>query len=108
MSFIIQLELAFQKNSNPKNALAMAKYMRNHFSFFGIKTEKRRLILKEIWKDLLEFPEVIERFLNSDNLWLNSVILFQLAYKNQTNFDLLKSLCEKHKISSEFFNQKAI
>jgi 3-methyladenine DNA glycosylase AlkD len=50
MSFINELETAFQKNSRPENAAAMAKYMRNHFSFFGIKTEDRRHIFKTIWK----------------------------------------------------------
>ena len=50
MKFITELEQAFAENSNPENAFAMAKYMRNHFSFFGIKTEERRLIFKDIWK----------------------------------------------------------
>jgi len=185
MNFIESLENAFKENSNPGNAVAMAKYMRNHFSFFGIKTDKRRLILKEIWKEnqqevtvntreialqlfekqqrelhycaieilikqlkgnykkediqlveklittnswwdsvdsiaknilgeyLLEYPletkKVIEHFSNSDNMWLNrSVILFQLGYKEKTNFDLFKSVCEKHKNSTDFFIQKAI
>ena len=48
MNFTASLESAFQENSNPENAFAMAKYMRDHFSFFGIKTDERRLILKEI------------------------------------------------------------
>lgn len=185
MPFIESLENAFQKNSRPENALAMAKYMRNLFFFFGIKTEDRRQIFKTIWKEnqqevsenpraialelfakpqrelqycaieilikelkrnykkddiqlieklittnswwdsvdtiaknilgeyLLEYPleieTVIERFSNSENMWLNrSAILFQLGYKQKTNFDLLKSECEKHKNSNEFFIQKAI
>lgn len=185
MPFIESLETAFQKNSHPENAFAMAKYMRNHFSFFGIKTEDRRQLFKTIWKEnqqevsenaraialelfnkkerelqycaieilikelkrnygkediqlierliitkswwdsvdtvaknilgdyLLEHPleteKVIERFSNSDNIWLNrSAILFQLGYKQKTNFDLLKSECAKHKNSNEFFIQKAI
>ncbi|WP_395051341.1 DNA alkylation repair protein [Flavobacterium sp.] len=185
MNFISKLETEFQKNGNPENAFAMAKYMRNLFSFFGIKTEERRRIFKEIWKEnhreivenpreialklyskpqrelqycaieilikqlqgnykiediqliekllitnswwdsvdtiaknilgeyLLEYPleikKVIERFSNSENIWLNrSAILFQLGYKGKTNFDLLKSECEKHKNSKEFFIQKAI
>jgi 3-methyladenine DNA glycosylase AlkD len=185
MNFIAKLESAFQEKSNPENAFAMAKYMRNHFSFFGIKTDERRQIFKDIWKEnkneitenfreiayklyskpqrelhycaieifikqlkgnykkediqliekliitnswwdsvdtiaknilgdyLLEYPleteKVIERFSNSDNTWLNrSAILFQLSYKGKTNFDLLKSECEKHKNSTEFFIQKAI
>lgn len=185
MSFIDALENTFQENSNPENATDMAKNMRNNFSFFGIKTDKRRLILKKIWKEnqqevaentraialhlfekqqrefhycaieilikqlkknykkediqliekllttnswrdtvdtiaknilgeyLLEFTEetqaVIERFSNSKNMWLNrSAILFQLGYKEKTNFDLLKAECEKYKNSTEFFIQKTI
>jgi 3-methyladenine DNA glycosylase AlkD len=185
MRFIENLEKAFAEKSNPENAFAMAKYMRNHFQFFGIKTADRRHIFKHIWKEnqdevaensretalelysknqrelqycaleilikqlkgnykkediqlieklittnswwdsvdtiaknilgqyLLEYPleteKVIERFSNSENMWLNrSAILFQLGYKEKTNFDLLQSECEKHKNSNEFFIQKAI
>jgi 3-methyladenine DNA glycosylase AlkD len=185
MNFILALENAFAVNRNPENAFAMAKYMRNNFSFFGIKTEERRRIFKEIWKEnknevaenareialelysksqrefhycaieilikqlkgnykkediqliekliisntwwdsvdtiakyilgeyLLEFPmetkNVIARFSKSENMWLNrSAILFQLNYKQKTNFDLLKTESNKHKTSKEFFIQKAI
>ena len=185
MPFIQSLETAFLEKSHPENGLKMAKYMKNLFTFFGIKTEDRRLIFKTIWKEnqkevtenarsiawelftkpqrelqycgieilmkelkknykkediqliekliitnswwdsvdviakyilgqyLLEHPleteKVIERFSNSENMWLNrSAILFQLDYKQKTNFDILKSECEKHKNSNEFFIQKAI
>ena len=185
MNFIKTLESAFHENSNPENAFAMAKYMKNNFPFFGIKTEERRRILKEIWKEnkaevtknaratalelysmeqrelhycaleilikeikgnykkediqiiekliasntwwdsvdttskyilgeyLLEFPleteNVIQRFSSSDNMWFNrSAILFQLNYKEKTNFELLKREAERHKTSKEFFIQKAI
>jgi 3-methyladenine DNA glycosylase AlkD len=54
-------------------------------------------------------PMVIERFSAAPSLWLNrSGILFQLGYKAQTDFDLLKAECFKHKDSNEFFIQKAI
>ena len=163
----------------------MENYMKNNFSFLGIKTESRRaifksnyenhkveiktnfrtiawelftkkerelqycgieILMKEIkkkyvlediqliekliitnsWWDsvdtiakyliggyLQQFPneiyQVIERFSNSDNMWLNrTALIFQLSYKEKTNFDLLKSECEKHKESKEFFIQKAI
>jgi len=185
MGFISDLEDAFTKNSNSDNAFAMAKYMRNHFSFFGIKTDDRRRIFKEVWKEnkqeidqnpreialelyskpqrelqycgieilikelkghyhkkdielieklistnswwdsvdtiakyilgeyLLEYPleieNVITRFSNSENIWLNrSAILFQLGYKQKTNFEFLKSECEKHKNKNDFFIRKAI
>ena len=185
MAFINQLETTFQTHENKENSLAMAKYMKNHFAFYGIKTTERRLLFKEIWnanKDeiqndvqniatslytkkqrelhycaieivireckgnykksdidfiekllttnswwdsvdtiskyilgqyLLEFPDAvedtIEKFSNSDNLWLNrSVILFQLGFKEKTDFDLLKAICLQHENSTEFFIQKAI
>jgi 3-methyladenine DNA glycosylase AlkD len=185
MGFLTELEYAFIEKSNTKNAFAMAKYMRNKFDFFGIKTTERRQLLKAIWKEneeevstntraiavllfekkqrefhycaieiltkqlkgkylledielihklittnswwdtvdsisknilgqyLTEFPDsvatTISKLSTMDNMWLNrSAILFQLGYKNKTNFDLLKAVCVKHKSSPEFFIQKAI
>lgn len=185
MNFIKNLEKAFQEKSNPENAVAMENYMKNHFSFFGIKTENRRMIFKETYKKhqqeisknareisvelfsksqrelhycgieilmkelkgnyqkedislieflivtnswwdsvdviakyllgeyLMEFPKetekVIQKFSDSENMWLNrSAILFQLGYKEKTNADLLFALCQKHSDSKEFFIQKAI
>jgi 3-methyladenine DNA glycosylase AlkD len=185
MNFFNAISQDFQNASNKALAVPMANYLKNHFTFFGIKTEQRRTIFKsnyekykleiksnfrEIawelfqkqerefhqcaidllqieWKKkyliediqfieklitthswwdsvdtiakyflggyLKQFPQetykVIERFSSSSNLWLNrSAILFQLSYKEKTNFDLLKSECEKHKNSNEFFIQKAI
>ncbi|WP_268846902.1 DNA alkylation repair protein [Flavobacterium aestivum] len=185
MNFISSLEKTFNDNSNAENAVAMSKYMKNNFQFFGIKTEDRRRIFKNIWTEnkkevsdnareialslyskkerelhycameiliknlknnyikddiqliekliiinswwdsidflakyllgnyLLQFPEetdsVIHKFSSSDNMWLNrSAILFQLGYKEKTNFNLLKLVSEKHKMSTEFFIQKAI
>ncbi len=185
MKFCSDLEADFRKLSNRELAIPMENYMKNNFTYFGIKTEKRRAIFKSIyeqnkaevksnfraiawelfqmkerefhqtaidlllkefkknfvlediqfiekliimnsWWDsidtiskyilgryLLQFPsetlKVIEQFSNSENMWLNrSAILFQLSFKEKTNFEILKSECEKHKDSNEFFIQKAI
>ena len=185
MNFIRNLGQNLHRKANRELAIPMENYMKNNFSFLGIKTEERRAIFKEdyekyktdikanfriiAWElfnkkerefhqcaiDLLvkefkknyvlediklienliitnswwdsvdvvakyllggylqQFPnetyKVIERFSNSENMWLNrSAIIFQLSYKEKTNFDLLKSECEKHKESKEFFIQKAI
>ncbi len=185
MNFIQNLGQDLHQKANRELAIQMENYMKNNFSFLGIKTEERRAIFKEnyekykskikanfrtiawelfnknerefhqcaidllvkefkkkyvlediklienliitnSWWDsvdvvskyllggyLMQFPietlKVIERFSNSENMWLNrSTIIFQLSYKNKTNFDLLKSECEKHKDSKEFFIQKAI
>ncbi|MBY8961271.1 DNA alkylation repair protein [Flavobacterium sp. D11R37] len=52
---------------------------------------------------------VIQRFSDSENMWLNrSAILFQLGYKKTTDMHILFSECLKHKHSKEFFIQKAI
>ena len=185
MSFILELENQFKEKANSLEAEKMAKYMKNHFGFYGIKTTERRLIFKNIWKKhqeeinnnfqsivwelfnkeqrelqycaieiamkefkgkykkevilfiekliitnswwdsvdtiskyilgqyLLEFsemiPEIVAKFSNSNNMWLNrSAILFQLGYKEKTDFELLKSICIQHQNSTEFFIQKAI
>ncbi len=185
MNFITELETEFKANQHPENALPMAKYMKDLFPFFGIKTDERRAIFKSIFKthqaeinenaraiswelflkkerelqycgielliknlknkyvidDIIwiekllitnswwdsvdtiskfilgdylqqfpaEIPTVVSRFSNAENIWLNrSVILFQLGYKSQTDFNLLQSLCTKHSNSNEFFIRKAI
>lgn len=62
---------------------------------------------------LTKFPEqiesVIEDWRHDDNMWLNrSCLIFQLKYKNNTDFELLKSLVLQYQHESEFFIQKAI
>lgn len=59
------------------------------------------------------FPDekfsLIEKFSNSDNLWLNrTAIIFQLGFKRETDFELLKAECLKNSNSNEFFIQKAM
>lgn len=51
MGFISELENIFQENSNTANAFAMAKYMKNKFAFFGIKTPQTRSLFTAIWKE---------------------------------------------------------
>jgi 3-methyladenine DNA glycosylase AlkD len=185
MNFILNLETNLYKNANRDSGIPMENYMKNNFSFLGIKTDNRRtlfktnyekhkteikanfkniawelfnkkerefhqsaidLLVKEFKKNYLlediqliekllitnswwdsvdtiskyilggylqQFPEetykIIEKFSNSDNMWLiRSGIIFQLSYKEKTDFELLQSECEKHKDSKEFFIQKAI
>jgi 3-methyladenine DNA glycosylase AlkD len=50
MNFITELEAEFKGSQHTENALAMAKYMKNYFPFFGIKTTDRRLIFKAVCK----------------------------------------------------------
>lgn len=56
-----------------------------------------------------QIPEVIEAWCHSDNIWLNrSCLIFQLKYKNATDFELLKDVIRQHQNHSDFFIQKAI
>ena len=50
----------------------------------------------------------IEKWNNSDNMWLNrSALIHQLRYKDQLNLELLFALVESHIGSKEFFINKA-
>lgn len=103
----------------------LVKELKKNFILEDIKLIEKLIITNSWWDSvdtiakyilggyLLQFPsetlKVIERFSNSKNIWLNrSAILFQLSYKENTNFEILISECEKHKHSNEFFIQKAI
>lgn len=60
-----------------------------------------------------KYPEqigpIITRWRNSDNFWLNrTCLLFQLKYKDNVDFELLKDLIVQYKEVDEFFIQKAI
>ena len=50
MDFISQLEAAFKQNKNEENAFQMKRYMKNLFSFYGIKTEERRAVFHDLLK----------------------------------------------------------
>lgn len=62
---------------------------------------------------LQKFPDsknaVIEDWRYSENMWLNrSCLIFQLKYKDKTDFGLLKDLIRQYQGNPEFFIQKAI
>lgn len=66
-----------------------------------------------VGKYFQKFPEmkdeVISRWRASDNFWLNrTCLIFQLKYKEQTDFELLKELIRQFQPNKEFFIQKAI
>ncbi|WP_270181496.1 DNA alkylation repair protein [Alkalihalobacillus sp. CinArs1] len=53
--------------------------------------------------------ELTGKWIHHENMWLNrTAILFQLKYKEKTDFELLKDYCLIHAESKEFFLQKAI
>ena len=72
------------------------------------------LIASTLVGELLQrFPEMASSktnlWIRPDNIWLQrTAILFQLKYKDQTDFELLKALIQQTAHSQEFFIQKAI
>jgi len=104
---LIQKEI--KKNYVLEDQVLIEKLLVTHSWWDSVDTIAKYLLGGYLLKFPGELDAVIERFSNSKNRWLNrSAIIFQLSYKEKTDFDLLKSECEKHKDSKEFFIQKAI
>ena len=98
-----------KKNYQKDDIKLIEIFLKTHSWWDSVDTISKYLL----GQYLIEFPneteKVIERFSNSNNMWLNrSAILFQLGYKKNTNYELLFSECLKHSQSKEFFIQKAI
>lgn len=174
----------FEKNMNEELIPQMTAYMKNRFSYYGLKSPQRKelqkqfiaeygkldpaiaskeikevwntcnrevnytildiirhkrywenpnsiklaewLIVNQSWWDTVDtlavncvglymtlHPEKIEyynaKWISSDNIWLNrTALLFQLKYKENTDFELLKSNIRHHSHQKEFFIKKAI
>ena len=50
MDKYLEIKKLFEQQANKENAIAMAKYMRNLFVFYGIPTPKRKAIYKDFLK----------------------------------------------------------
>ena len=99
----------FKKNYTIEDIYLIEKLIITNSWWDSVDTIAKYLLGSYLKQFPSETLNVIERFSNSNNMWLNrSALLFQLSYKEKTNFELLKSECEKHKHSNEFFIQKAI
>ena len=184
MSYFSPLIKLLEQNKNENNAIQMSAYMKDKFTFYGIKSPLRKeiqrqftkeygkpdidlisddilavqnscnrelnyiiidllrpkkcwennksielaewMIINKSWWDtvdiiatnlvgeyFIQHPEKIEyynaKWIHSDNMWLiRTAIIFQLKYKDKTNFELLKQNIRQHSHSKEFFIKKAI
>ncbi|OTF88859.1 DNA alkylation repair protein [Ligilactobacillus salivarius] len=80
MASVQWLENEFEKHRNLDNASHMAKYMRNQFDFYGIKTPERRSIYKELlnecWNNdyrefqyfVCDYLKALQKFLVFDDI----------------------------------------
>lgn len=123
--------LVFDLYDQPKREMHMVamelfdKHLRRSYKLEDIALIEQLITTNSWWdsvdfiaknilgKYLLAFPDethkVIEKFSNSDDMWLQrSTIIFQLGYKEKTNKELLFQQCKIHKVSNEFFIKKAI
>ena len=101
-----------------------------YLNYYNFKCEDKNLfeymIINKSWWDTIDFvsPKIlgkyfeiyseeiektIQKWLNSNNIWLQrSCLLFQLKYKNKLNKFLLKKIINSLSNSNEFFINKAI
>lgn len=57
-------KMMLEKNSNLADRIAMKKYMRNQFEFYGIKTPKRKEIYREFLKEECKLKQIDWEFLD--------------------------------------------
>ncbi len=93
----------------PSNAIKTLAYMIVHKSWWDTVDN----ISHTVGVHFKRYPEVREKYLSqwraSQNLWLRrTAILFQLDYKEQTDFALLCEIIRENLDSNEFFINKAI
>ena len=93
----------------PSSTIKTLEYMITHKSWWDTVDNISHIVGVHFKR----YPEVREKYLakwrTSDNLWLRrTAILFQLDYKEETNFDLLGEIIQENLGSTEFFINKAI
>lgn len=93
----------------PSDAIKTLEYMVTHKSWWDTVDNISHIVGIHFKR----YPKVREKYLAkwraSDNFWLRrTAILFQLDYKEETNFDLLREIVQENLGSTEFFINKAI
>ena len=75
MDKYLEIKKLFEQNEDKENAIAMAKYMRNLFEFYGLATPKRKKLYKDFLKEEKKNKKVDWDFL--DKCYLDSHREFQ-------------------------------
>lgn len=93
----------------PSSAIKTLAYMIVHKSWWDTVDNISHIVGVHFKR----FPDVREKYLSkwrgSKDFWLRrTAILFQLDYKQETDFDLLKDIIQENLGSNEFFINKAI
>jgi 3-methyladenine DNA glycosylase AlkD len=98
------------KNKFTKEIIKLFEYMITHKSWWDTIDRISKKLVGEYFKF---FPDerdyYMESWVGSGNIWLQrTTLLFQLAYKEDTDIQLLFTLIKQLKDIDEFFIQKAI
>jgi len=93
----------------PSNAIKTLKYMITRKSWWDTVDN----ISHVVGIHFIRYPKVREKYLPkwraSNNIWLRrTAILFQLDYKEDTDFEMLREIIQENLGSTEFFLNKAI
>ena len=93
----------------PSNSIKTLEYMITHKSWWDTVDNVSHIIGIQF----LRYPIIREKYLPkwraSKNIWLRrTAILYQLDYKQETNFELLTQIIHENLGSQEFFINKAI
>lgn len=63
MSKYLEIKRRFEQTEDKENAISMAKYMRNLFSFYGVPTPERKAIYKDLLKEEKKLGKIDWEFL---------------------------------------------
>ncbi|MDZ7742512.1 MAG: DNA alkylation repair protein [Bacteroidota bacterium] len=107
--FAMELVTRFLKQID-RDFLSLVEFMITHKSWWDTVDY---IAAWHAGKYFKKFPDeisiVTRKWMDSENIWLQrSALLFQLKYKSETDFELMKSTIEELKDSKEFFIRKAI
>ena len=107
--FAIELLQKYNKEFEEK-IIELFEYMVTNKSWWDTVDVISKKLVGEYFKSYEKnISEYMEKWLNSDNIWLKrAALLFQLGYKEDTDEELMFELIRKLKEEEGFFLQKAI
>jgi 3-methyladenine DNA glycosylase AlkD len=85
MKHIGDLDAMFRSQQNTENGLAMSKYMKGHFQFYGLKSPLRNQIQKDWLKDLPHDLTHSEKWILIHELWKKEQREFQYVAMEYLN-----------------------
>ena len=96
------------QKSYPSDFIQIFQWMITHQSWWDSVDYLSKLCGIHFKKYPEQKKQITSAWNESDNLWLIRVsIIFQLLYKEETDFELMKTYILRHAESTEFFIQKA-